>query len=320
MLLGSVAQGEVRTSPATRKAAPATQKAAPATRKPPPQTAPQGQAKPGAKYTPATPEQIKMMEEFTAEEHQKAEKLLKISLKTIETAHFHIVTDWDPREYQFLKDHLEAAYAAVSGQFGIPTKENIFIGKMTCFVFSTYGNFQKFSASWNVNVTRDVQAYYKGSNQGYGFMVVQKPGTEYAGRDIEGRKMFWKYVVTHEITHAFVARYISNRPVDTWLNEGIAEVIASSRYFRDPMPEARDAGRRYRSLSKLFDDDDGFRSADMYPVMRTLTEVLVKKDKKAFLKMFDEIKQGKSAQQALKDNYNMTFEDLEALWRRYVGA
>src|SRR5262245_41197626 len=57
------------------------------------------------------------------------EKELKIKLAEVQTVHFIVFTDWDPRENSFLKTNLEAAYGAVAKQFQIPVKENIFVGK-----------------------------------------------------------------------------------------------------------------------------------------------------------------------------------------------
>src|SRR5438874_12817799 len=50
---------------------------------------------------------------------------LKIKLAEFQTAHFIVFTDWDPREFAFLKTNLESAYSAVARHFEIGTKENI---------------------------------------------------------------------------------------------------------------------------------------------------------------------------------------------------
>jgi hypothetical protein len=137
------------------------------------------------------------------------------------------------------------------------------------------------------------------------------------GRQIETA---WAYVLTHEFTHAFVARYRSPRLIPTWLNEGIAEVIASSQFPVNVRPQAREYAQTHSSLGSLFDDAAGIQPAAMYPVMRTLTEVLLARDGKKFLQFFDEIKAGATGARALKDAYGWTFADLEAAWRASLGG
>ena len=63
--------------------------------------------------------------------------------------------------------------------------------------------------------------------QRFGHMAMWKPEVK---SDIHSAEVQWAYVLVHEFTHAFVARYRTNARIPRWLNEGIAEVIASIQY------------------------------------------------------------------------------------------
>src|SRR5688572_14859854 len=51
-----------------------------------------------------------------------------VTFVEVQTDHFIVFTDWDVREHPFLKKNVEAAYTAVSRQFEMSPKDNIFIG------------------------------------------------------------------------------------------------------------------------------------------------------------------------------------------------
>src|SRR5690348_8049849 len=79
---------------------------------------------PKAKYEPSTPEADAKAIDQARKSSQAVQQELNLKLDEVQTAHFIVFTDWDPREAGFLKTNLEAAYAAVSRQFDIPVKEN----------------------------------------------------------------------------------------------------------------------------------------------------------------------------------------------------
>ena len=86
---------------------------------------------------------------------------MKLHFNELQTTHFIVFTDWDPQEYNFLKVNVEAAYSAVSGQFNIPVKENIFVGKLPVFMFAKQTDFQKFATDYDSTAAADtLQGYY----------------------------------------------------------------------------------------------------------------------------------------------------------------
>jgi hypothetical protein len=242
---------------------------------------------------------------------------LKIRFAEIQTPHFILFTDWDPSEFNFLKENCEGAYAAVSRQFDIPVKENVFVGKLPVFMFARHDDFRKYAATVdNFPAPNGVAGYFTSHGDGTGHMVMWKPDVQKYG--VQAAKLQWAYTLTHEFTHAFVSRYRTNRNIPRWLNEGLAEVIAYNQF---PITQAHlnarmRAGERF-DFTSLFDDEK-MPGGDMYPVMQTMVEAMIRDNRKAFLQMFNDIKDGMDPEEAMKKSYNAGYRQWEPAWRNYA--
>jgi hypothetical protein len=198
------------------------------------------------KYVPATPEEHAAAIAAAREKKLDVEEELRIKLVEIETEHFIIFTDWDAREHNFLKQNLEDAYRVVSKQFDMSPKENIFVGKLPVYMWARYADFKRFGQKIDsFGVSETVAGYYRGTDDGLGHMSMWKPNQSMTGTSsIKDAEKLWGYVLVHEFTHAFIARYRSNERIPRWLNEGIAEVIASSQIPYPRAPPLRPQHRR----------------------------------------------------------------------------
>jgi hypothetical protein len=270
-------------------------------------------------YIASTPEQdaaaIERAQQFSAAVADK----LEITFTELQTPHFIVFTDWDPREFDFIKSNVEAAYAAVARQFEVPAKENIFVGKLPIFMFGRQEDFQTFSAEFHeMAPTPTLLGYYAEYGNGRGHMAMWKPNVAAARGNLRQAERQWAYVLTHEFAHAFIARYHSHRPIPRWLNEGLAEVIAQ-RQFPDPQRriQARQQALARYDFTFLFDDDN-MPGGEFYPVMHTMTEMLLVQDPRRFLEMFRAIKDGMEGQAALTKFYGVDHEQLIAAWRQYA--
>lgn len=272
------------------------------------------------KYEKSTPEQDAKAIELAQRVAKGVGETMKLNWVEIQTPHFIIFTDWDEREYGFLKENCEAAYAAVSRQFDIPLKENVFVGKLPVFMFSKQSDFQKYSALVeHFPAPKELLGYYAGHGDGSGHMVMWKPNVA-AFRDVRLAERNWAYTLTHEFTHAFVSRYRTNRRIPRWLNEGLAEVIAYEQFpITQAYANARTmAGKRF-NFEDLFDDEK-MPGGDMYPVMQTMVEALIKENRRGFLLMFDDIKDGVEPEAALRKHFKAGYKDWEPAWRRYAKS
>jgi hypothetical protein len=274
-------------------------------------------AQKAGKYQKATPEQnaAAILEaegwgQFVAEG-------MKIKLVTLKTPHFIIFTNWDPREYNFLKENCENAYTAVSKQFDIPVSENVFVGLLPILMLDTKEQFFQYAREFDkFNAPPGVLGYYAGKTDGSGHMVMWKPDWKRSG--VEQAELGWAHTLTHEFTHAFIARYRTNQHIPRWLNEGLAEVIAGMHFQVEGAHRfARSMANKPFPFQELFDDNK-LPPGSMYPVMQTMVEALIQEDRKAFLKMFDDIKDGMDPEAAMRKNYHAGYADWEKAWRNYA--
>lgn len=274
------------------------------------------------------PEKIIQFKPATPAEHAAAIARARVAAKVladefgmktreIETDHFLIFTDWDEREFDFLKRNVELAYAVVARQFNMSPRDNIFVGKLPIYMFSTKGTFLKFGTNVDrIPMSRFMGGYYRGSEEGIGHMAMPKPDIK--NGDVAEAERMWGYILVHEFTHAFVARYRTNRKVPTWINEGLAEVIASRAFpDKDRSRDARWAARYDDSIADIFDDDIP-KTSYQYPVMQTLVELLLADNPRGFLNMFNAIKDGTEPREALAKSFRTDYVELEVVWRNKV--
>jgi hypothetical protein len=244
---------------------------------------------------------------------------LGVRFAEVQTAHFIVFPDWDPREFGFLRSNLEAAYAAVAQQFEIPARENVFVGKLPVFMFAHLKDFEKYAVEYDdVPQTKGLRGYYAGRGDGSGHMAMWKPVAEGNGIPLALAEREWAYTLAHEFTHAFIDRYRSNRRIPRWMNEGIAEIVAQGLF---PTPgrrtQARQLALHHDSLEPLFSDEN-IPGAEWYPAMQGLVQTLIARDRRGFLELFNAIKDGANPQDAMKRLYEWDNEALEKAWRDFA--
>jgi hypothetical protein len=248
-----------------------------------------------------------------------AEKL-KLKLDTIETPHFLVFTNWDPREYGFLKENVELAYNCVSKQFELPVAQNVFLGKLPIYMFADRKEFEQFSKEIDGFDSSKLGGYYSGNSLGIGHMAMWKPDIKSAGGDRHLAEWRWGYVLVHEFTHAFIARYRTSAFIPRWLNEGIAEVVANRQFPRAGAYHLAKlaAGKGSLMLDMLDIKEMSAFTAAQYPIAQTTVETLIAGGPKIFLKYFNDVKEGISADEALQREYKVDRKGLESAWKKYV--
>jgi len=136
--------------------------------------------------------------------------------------------------------------------------------------------------------------------------------------DTRGLERQWAFTLTHEFTHAFVARYRTNRAMPRWLHEGLADYIAARQFPRTDRPQAaREMARRNDALDFLFNDDQ-LPGGEYYPVMQMMVTMLIEKSPQTFHQYFDAIKDGTRAEQALKQFYGFDYAGFLKVWRAWI--
>ena len=244
------------------------------------------------------------------------QKLKNIPLRQVETQFFIFVTDLNAAEVGGYIAYLDAMYAELCKAFGLPPEKNIWAGKCIVFAFRTKNTYLKFEAA-----VMEVGPAEISSTQG---LCHQFPNGKVVFAGYKGNNNFFGHVLVHETSHGFVHRYLSSARAPSWLNEGMADWLA------DKVVKGRKIKDRQRASAarvKLKNDWNDVLNipritGEQYGICSVLVEILVARDsgKGQFKKFIDGIKEGYSAQQCLKDHFNMTYAELTGIYLQTIAG
>jgi len=263
------------------------------------------------KYEPATPEQAETNRKRAADWAEQA-RAFAPTMHLVEADHYWIYSAWDRSNDALLKDVCEKMYKALCQQFGIPAGHNIWAGKCPIFIFWEPSHWQKFCSG----------VYKRGNAKAAGFCGSRGDGFVFVAIGPARSKEWFFEVLVHESTHAFLSRYVSNRMVPDWAHEGLAEYMAAT------LVNAPIAGQRYvlatkRAVQSGRDVSYVFRSVSMndfdYGIAQSLVRFLILRNARGFGKFITGIKEGKDQEEAMKDAFNWTLQDLQLAWEQSVG-
>ena len=301
------------------------------------------------KYLKATPKQdaeaLVTIRKFAATTGEAT----KTKFTEIVTDHCIVFTDWDPAEHAFLKTNVEGAYAAVAKFFDVKSTDNIFPGKLPVFMFSTSTRYEDFairvadkpdgstnrgtgrttiitrgsstgfisSSSSGLIDALESPGLFRVTDEGLGVVAMYKPSQRWrAGDEVLAN---WGVTLTWNMTHAFVGRYRTNKPLPGWLDTGIAAHVAYSQF---PLITAK---REVLYFAQSGDSIEPFFVRVPYgpqaqAVCETIVNLLKSRDHKAFTDLIDKIKDGEDPDKALKDTFRMTPGDVARAWRIWANS
>lgn len=261
------------------------------------------------KYKPATPAEIEANLKRANDKFEAAKKTIAPSMHLVETKHFLIYNAGDPSDDGPFGAVAEKMYDALCKQFDVPADQNIFAGKLPIFIFSNnHDQFIKFADLIDeANLPDNVGGYARNDGRSYCDLVLGPAKT----------KDWFLELLVHEGTHAFVFRYLSNRRIPRWTNEGLAELMAGTL-----VGDKTVAASRVRESTKqaVHDKADPTKSLLLmgsgydYGIAQSFVQFLIAKDRKAFIKFITLLKDGKTEAEALKEAYNWTSEEMVRAW------
>lgn len=263
------------------------------------------------RFEPVTPAQAEAGHARAVEMAEACRRTITENLHAIETEHFMIFSEWNRSNDRALRDISERMYAAMCRQFDIDPNDNIWVGKCPIFVFWEREHFQRFAAEvCGAPNMAGAGGFQSQSGDGWCYIVTINRSN---------RTQFLSTLV-HEASHAFLGRYISNRFVPSWLNEGIAEYMAATvvegsgenRLYIDSTRQALRDGGDIRYIFGPWRLDPMY-----YGLAQSLVRYLIHRDREAFIEMIRLIKTGSTDDEALAEAYGLTKDELVRDWARY---
>ncbi len=269
----------------------------------------------GQTTIPTTQAQIDANHRTAEEWFAQARKNFAPSLHLVETPNFLIYSAWDKKFDDDLAKLCESMYKAMRQRFNMPGKKSVWAGKLPIYVFWEAEHFRRFCTEVDQVGQRSPHMLkaggYHSSRGSLRYIVLNRAPTQTEFRAL----------LVHEASHAFISRYISNRHVSSWANEGIAELMAAqlvdgssarTRYI----DATRTAIKNKVDIRPIFNGVplDGF----WYGIAQSLVRYMIHRDKEGFIQFIKLYKAGKSEADALKEAMGLTHDELAKAWLKSV--
>ena len=247
---------------------------------------------------------------------EKSAKSVSRDVHGIETSHFLVFSAYPKAQDGAIRAIVEKLYTALCRQFDVPPAKGVWAGKLPLYLWATKEQFAAFATNVDGIARRSpgmLQAAGYNRQVGAFTYVVCGPAPTQTEQ---------LALLVHETTHAFLGRYISDRFVTRWLNEGIAEYMAATLVpgcwaSKNYVHQTRVALRDRRDISGVF-DTVSLTPFD-YGIATSLVRFLIAADRKRFVKLIKAIKSGDSDEKALKDSYGWTPQQLAQKWAAVAG-
>ncbi len=241
-------------------------------------------------------------------------QLPQCPLKVVETKYYLLITDLDPASAQQYLKYLDSLYDEMCRAFAIPLGKNLWAGKCIVATFQRQADFLQFEKESMKNNTNPEKAQ--------GLCHVQTDGQVVISAWKGDLTTHFASALVHETSHGFVARYRSDLKAPSWLNEGMADWIAT-RIVKNDNVAARQA--RSAQLIQQQRTLDGFFEAaqisgDQYGVASSIVGILLEIDPNKFRRYFVGIKEGLSEEASLQQAFQLTHNDLARLYGRRIGV
>ena len=256
-----------------------------------------------------------------------AVKMKAIAPKThiIETEHFVIYSAWPKSDDRRLSTIYKKLYRALCKQFVIPPEENIWIGKLPVFAFWEAGNYIAFSST-GLNASIGVGAAgFAGRRGPFSYVCLGPVRAKKGGSKAAAINWFYE-LLCHETTHAFLGRYISDRHLINWLNEGIAETMVAHLVPRGAQTKIKLA-MAHKQVKGGWLPAEGlmFRGTNIpldgvyYGCAQSMARYLIARDRKKFIQLVTLIKKGTAPEEALRESYGFkSYTNFLNTWKKKI--
>lgn len=224
-------------------------------------------------------------------------------LNTYESAHFYFVSDCPASIAKECLQFLESAYKQLCRMFSLDQDEQVWMGKCPVIAFCKKVDYQRYEQ----NMSSAGRCHMSSTGDVFITCFFDDVST------IDNR---WRFigVMVHEMTHGFVHRYKARGIPPLWLNEGMSEFVSSSVVKADKqvplkMAQGLQLMKTTQSTGHILELTNDL-SVPQYGIACGLVKYLVRLKPNGVGMLIDQLKEGKSWEDALMDVYKLTPEAL----------
>ena len=271
---------------------------------------------------------VKPWKKFTEAEHQAAiekhkaryEAVAKLlpSLQLVETEHFLFCTNIPPQQVGGYVQSLDRMYQWMKQTYGMSEEDQVWRGKASVFAFVREEEFAAFERQFFQNQIQSGTAglCHSDSRGNICISVHQGNSADYFG-----------VVLVHETSHGFIHCYKTPVRVPSWVNEGMAEVIASLM-----VPSSKGVQRKEKKFLEALQSvpyprlgEEFFVENDNIPFNRyggatSMTRFLLQSSQANYVRFINLLKEGMPWEEALNQSYRANKEQLVTSYGRWLGV
>lgn len=250
------------------------------------------------------------------ERYEKVRALLP-TLQMVETEHFIFCTNIPPQEVGVFVASLDRMYEWMQQAYGVDPDESVWRGKASVYAFVRQEEFRAF----------EIQIMNNSGSEGAQGLCHSDTGRNVCISCYQGKDPgYFGEVLVHETSHGFIACYQTPRRVPSWVNEGMAEVIASKM-----VPSSKGVHRKEKRfvesmfampqpmLGQAFFAVDQNIPYDRYGAASSMARFMLEADQQKYVKFVQLLKEGEEWEEALTNSYNASKQQLVAAYGQWIG-
>lgn len=242
----------------------------------------------------------------------KAKRDLEVSLALHETPLFLVYSDLPAAEVAEWTALLERTYRHLADLFGVKRGQNLWRGKALVFVFADGIDYRRFQD----------RLHDTDPGETLGMCHCLEDGTVRIASYRSADRETFAHMLVHETVHGFLHRLRTPADVPSWINEGLAEVVADQLLPRRGRAErvAEEARRVLRDmdgLGEMFEAD--YIDREQYPVAETLAAFLMRQGERRYVNFLLGIKEGLDWRKCLEKHYDLPRDRLLRAYGATLG-
>ncbi len=237
-----------------------------------------------------------------------------------ETEHFLFTSNMPPEQVGPYVAYLDKMYDWMGQLYGVPKGHKVWLGgKAPIFAFLERDQFESFEEKYFPDAR---QALGTLTNI-YGLCHQSMRGEVviacYRGDDPND----FGQMLVHETSHGFIHRYKTKAQLPNWVDEGMADLIGA-----EMVPAAKTVkNRELKAVAQLAREPSlgGMLSAPriqagQYGMASNLNRFLLQSNRQSYVRFIENLKEGMKWEEALRDAYGSTPEELLAHYARWINA